>query len=74
MSFGTRMRKIRHENGYTQTDIFELTGIPQTNISLWERDKGSPNVLELPMLAKALNCSINDLIGEEDENEQITNC
>lgn len=67
MTFGNRLRQKRNNNNYTQIMLAEETNIPQTTISLWERDKGSPDVIELPLLAKALNCTINELIGEEKQ-------
>ena len=48
--------------GLTQGQLAEAIGNRQVDISRWERGIGNPGSKYLPRLAKALNCSMEDLI------------
>lgn len=61
--FARRLRKKIAMRGITQTNISELTGISQPLLSLYVQGKSLPSAQNVSSLAKALNCSVNDLIG-----------
>lgn len=61
--FARRLRKKIAMRGITQTNISELTGISQPLLSLYVQGKSLPSAQKVSSLAKALNCSVNDLIG-----------
>lgn len=61
--FARRLRKKMAMKGITQTNISELTGISQPLLSLYVQGKSLPSAQKVSSLAKALNCSVNDLIG-----------
>lgn len=61
--FARRLRKKIAMRGISQTNISELTGISQPLLSLYTQGKSLPSAQKVSSLAKALNCSVNDLIG-----------
>ena len=61
--FARRLRKKIAMRGITQTNLSKLTGIGQPLLSLYTQGKSLPSAQKVSSLAKALNCSVNDLIG-----------
>ena len=61
--FARRLRKKMAMKGIAQVRLGELTGISQQLLSLYTKGKTLPSVQKASALAKALNCSVNDLIG-----------
>ena len=61
--FARRLQKKITMRGITQVRLGELTGISQPLLSLYTQGKTLPSVQKASALAKALNCSVNDLIG-----------
>lgn len=61
--FARRLRKKIVMRGVTQVSLGEMTGISQQLLSLYTQGKTLPSVQKASALAKALNCSVNDLIG-----------
>jgi transcriptional regulator with XRE-family HTH domain len=49
----------------TQSQLAAKIGCTQVNLSRWERGIHSPNSRWLPLLAAALNCSIDDISKED---------
>lgn len=60
---GTRMAERRKAQGLTQAQLGELVGITQQQIASFEIGRRRVPVSTLPLLAKALNVSIEALIG-----------
>ena len=56
VSPGESVRIIRELQGFTQTQLAELCGIPQTTISGIERGRVNLGVERAKTLAKALHC------------------
>ena len=61
--FARLLRKKMAMKGITQVHLSELTGISQPLLSLYVQGKSLPSAQKGSSLAKALNCSVNDLIG-----------
>ena len=61
--FARRLRKKIAMKGITQISLSEITGISQPLLSLYTQGKTLPSVQKASDLSKALNCSVNDLIG-----------
>lgn len=56
VSVGKSVRIIRELQDLSQTELAELTGIPQSTISAIENDRIRLGVERAKMLAKALKC------------------
>ncbi len=66
------IKKLRKLKNKTQKELSEEIGINQSAISHIERGLRSPSIQTAQALAKALDCTIDDLfkITEEDESEK----
>ena len=61
--FARRLRKKMAMKGITQANISRLTGIGQPLLSFYTQGKSLPSAQKVSALAKALDCSVTDLIG-----------
>lgn len=65
------IREMRKIKGIYQKDIAEKLNKSITCISDWERGRTEPNIDDLKELANLFNCSIDYLVGREDESGTI---
>ena len=56
----------RKELGLTQRELAEKLNISDKTLSRWETDKQVPDALMIPEIAKALDISIGELYGVEE--------
>lgn len=56
------LARMRFARGITQTQLAEMTGYYQKDISRWERGEHVPSVQIIAKLARALECSIEDIL------------
>lgn len=59
--FKFRLRRIMQRKGITQTELSNETGIPQYLISNYINGKTSPSFRNVDKIARALDCSTDDL-------------
>lgn len=59
--FGKRLKKIRKESGYTQKELYEISGIAISQIGRIERGEISTSLDHLKTIADHLNISMKDL-------------
>ena len=70
MSFKDNLRKQRSKANLSQEKLaFEISVSRQT-ISKWENGDSYPSTKHILMLAKILNCSMDELVDNEAENKQ----
>lgn len=69
MSFGNNLKKIRLDNDLTQEELAKKINTSRSNIANYENDKNMPSVDMLEKMSKALNCSIDFLLGKNDKQE-----
>ena len=62
-----RIKDLRHNLGLTQKHIADKLGCNQTAIGKYEREKLEPNIDVLWRLADYFNCSIDYLVGREND-------
>ena len=58
--------ELRKNKLLTQKKLAELLGIDQTSVSHWERDKATPDILNLIKLANIFNVTIDYLTGRNN--------
>ena len=63
MGFGEWIKQKRSENDWTQMQLSQITGIPQTTISNWERYKTNPSLKHLPCLAKTFSVDFSEIVS-----------
>ena len=65
MSFSENLKKARQKSGYTQLEMAQVGGIAQPLYAQYEMGIKLPNIITAWKIAKKLNVSIDELIGEE---------
>lgn len=60
----TRIRALRTQRGLTQQQLGEEIGTDKSSVCHWENGDYAPNGRSLPLLARALGVTIDDLYGE----------
>lgn len=61
-TFGMMVASLRKEKEMTQSELAEKMGITDKAVSKWERDLSYPDVSSLPLLAKILDVSVDELM------------
>ena len=67
---GTRIAHLRREQGLTQAELAEQLGISYQAVSGWERGTSMPDISKLIDLARALNVTVDTLLGGQKEPVQ----
>lgn len=62
---GARIAELRKSAGITQVQLAETVGVSQQTVASWEVGRRGVPVATLPVLARALSVSIENLIGEK---------
>lgn len=75
-TFGSRVQAIRKQRNITQQELGVAIGVDKRVISKYEKDQTIPSVLVAKEIAKALDTSLDFLIGSDkalfiDDNEVI---
>lgn len=63
--FARRLRGCMRDRGMTQTELSDLTDISQVTMSKYINGRALPGYYNISRLARALRCSVNDLIVSE---------
>lgn len=63
------IRKLRKEKELKQVDLAKMVGIKNNTLSQYETGERMPNIEMLTKLAKVLNCSIEELIKDEEKEK-----
>ena len=56
-----RIRELREREHMTQQQLADRMGIIRNAVSNWESEVALPRARDLPLLARVLGCSIDDL-------------
>ena len=68
MKFGEKVRRLRNEQGLSQTELGKLCGLSLRTIRTYEVDGRYPKQREVySKLAAALGCDVNYLLSEDEE-------
>jgi transcriptional regulator with XRE-family HTH domain len=63
--FGGRLKRLREECGWSQSDLAEAAGVSLYTLQGWEQGRRVPLATVLPKLARALGVSADELLGLE---------
>lgn len=63
MDFGESLKRIRERKGLSQEQLAKKLSVAQSTVGMWESGKRTPKLHELNRLARALNITVNRLIG-----------
>ena len=70
VKFGERVKLRREQLGLSQEEFAFQSGIHRTYVSGVERGVRNPSLTMVERIAKALNMSFNDLLGEKPERDK----
>ena len=56
-----RIKELRVQSGVAQGVLADRMGVVQSAVSSWESEVALPKTRDIPRLAQALGCSIEDL-------------
>jgi transcriptional regulator with XRE-family HTH domain len=70
--FGTRVRQLRGERGWSQEQFADLCGLHRTYIGSIERGEQNISLVNIEKLASTLGVSLADLFAPFDEIPQPT--
>lgn len=59
----TALKELRQRKGMTQADLARIVGVTQSLVAQWERGASMPSAAKLPEIAKALDCTIDELFA-----------
>lgn len=62
----SKLARMRIARGLTQTQLAEMTGCTQADISRWERGTHAMGSRRLAQIARALECRIEDIIEVQE--------
>lgn len=71
LSFGERLKNIRRAKGITQVELAEAIGVSQRIITYYECETGFPPSHLLPLIAKTLRVSTDELLGIKNVKGQL---
>ena len=66
-----RVKKLRIDNGVSQTKMAEEIGVSQTNLSNMEAGRTAINIQNLFKIQKVLNCKMADFFVDFDSEEAV---
>ena len=69
MKLSEKITVSRKKQGLSQVDLADILGVSRQSVSKWETDESKPDLNKIPVLAKALNVSIDWLLSEEDKED-----
>ena len=67
-----RLKELRKEKGYTQTQLAKKINCSQAQIVYWENGQNEPTATFIVKIAKIFNVSISYLLGIENEDKTYT--
>lgn len=63
-----RFKDLRKKANLTQVQIAEALNIGQSTVSMWESGENLPRADKLPQLARLLNCTVDELLGDGERD------
>lgn len=67
-TLGKRIAALRREKELKQDELAEKLGVSPQAVSKWENDQTCPDISLLPLLAKTLGVSVDELLSGKQEN------
>jgi transcriptional regulator with XRE-family HTH domain len=71
MGIGERVLKVAKDRGISQTQLSQELGLNPSTVSLWGREGRSPNIDDIPHIARILGVSLEYLFTGEDGAESL---
>ena len=69
MNIGENIKRYRKMRGLTQNDIALVMKVTCQAVSKWETGDCMPDITRLPLLAKAVGVSVDELLSDLDDTK-----
>ena len=69
MTIGKRIAALRREKNLKQDDLAQILEVSPQAVSKWENDQTCPDISLLPLLAKTLGISVDELLSGKQETQ-----
>lgn len=66
--FGKKLRKLRQQYGYTQSDLGKILGVSQVEICKYECGEHEPNFARLIQVSKHFKVTTDYLLGVNNKD------
>ena len=70
-TIGSRIAKFRKAKNMTQEELASQLGLSSQAVSKWENDASCPDISLLPMLAKSLDVTVDELLTGEKQQPLV---
>ena len=64
-------QKVLNEKVCSQVKLAEITGVHKTSVFAWIYETACPDAARIPLIAKALNISIDELLGTGNDAVEV---
>ncbi len=64
---GSRTRRLRARNGLTRRELAKEADVSERHLANLETGTGNPSIQVLRQVARALNCNVTELVGDDGE-------
>ncbi len=65
------IRACRKAAGMTQGELAEKIGVARNTLAMWETQRSNPRIGTLCKLADVLDCTVDDLLREDNGSDSI---
>ena len=66
MTLGEKLKKFRNDTGMTQEELAARLYVPRAAVSKWETDRGYPAIDSLRLIARLMDCTLDELVSDDD--------
>lgn len=63
-NIGLRIKEFRQEQNLSQTEFGKTIGVSQDTVSLWERGKGLPSILDIIKIIEVFSTDKNKISAD----------
>lgn len=71
MGLGSRIQKLRINNGLTQEQLAEMLSISRQSVSKWEMDQSLPEIDKVIMMSKLFSVGTDEILLEDEEVKNL---
>lgn len=71
MGLGSRIQRLRINNGLTQEQLAEMLSISRQSVSKWEMDQSIPEIDKVIMMSKLFSAGTDEILLEDEEIKNL---
>lgn len=71
MGLGSRIQRLRINNGLTQEQLAEMLSISRQSVSKWEMDQSLPEIDKVIMMSKLFSVGTDEILLEDEEIKNL---